>query len=315
MNKQEMELVSELVTKTLGVQQTEIASLLFEIKEDDVAEFKPDALKTLLDKSAVRVAAFKEAETKAYDKGVAKTKAEVLTKFETELKEKFGIASDKQGLELIEFAVAEKIKGQGGELDDEKIKRSTLYLNTVDRLAKEKADAVKAAEDKYNELNTKIQKESTFKTIAEQAKAVLDELKPILPTGQTLDGKSKAEIQIQRFLNELGNEYGFETKDGKLLVTKDGKILDDAHGNMISLKEIVKNRASELWDFQEGEQRSGTGNSNNGAGAGAGANGGKKYTGPVPKTPEEYSQFIGKAATTEEKKEIMELWEAGQKQP
>lgn len=317
MNKQEMELVSELVTKTLGFQQSELASVLFEIKEDDVAEFRPDALKTLLDKSAVRVAEFKTKETQAHDKGYSKAKAESITKFESELKEKFGITSDKQGLELIEFAVAEKIKGQGGELDDEKIKRSTLYLNTVDRLAKEKADAVKAAEDKFNELNNKIQKESTFKTIAEQAKSVLDELKPILPAGQTQEGKSKAEIQIQRFLNELGNEYGFEVKDGKVLVTgKDGKILEDAHGNMIPLKDIVKNRASELWDFQEGEQRSGTGNSNNGnAGAGAGANGGKKYTGPAPKTPEEYSQFIGKAQSVEEKKEIMDLWEAGQKQP
>jgi len=312
MNKQEMEFVTQLVTTTLGVQQTEIASVLFDIKEDDTAEVKPDALKFLLDKSAVRVASFKEAETKAHDKGFSKAKAEAISKFETELKEKLGVTSDKQGLELIEFAISEKIKAAGGEIDEEKIKRSPVYLKTLERLEKDKADAVKAAEDKFNELNNKIQKESTFKTIAEQANAVLDELKPILPTGQTAEGKSKAEIQRQRFLNELSSEYGFEIQDGKILVTKDGKILEDAHGNMIPLKDIVKNRASELWDFQQGEQRAGTGNNNNAAGANNGG-GVKKYNGPAPKTAEEYSSMIGKAETIEEKKEIMQLWEEGQK--
>lgn len=84
-------------------------------------------------------------------------------------------------------------------------------------------------------------------------------------------------------------------------MTKDGKILEDAHGNMIPLKDIVKNRASELWDFQQGEQRAGTGNNNNAAGANNGG-GVKKYNGPAPKTAEEYSSMIGKAETIEEKK-------------
>lgn len=313
MTKEEIKFVSDLVTTTLGVQQTEIASVLFDIKEDETGEIKADALKTLLDKSAVRVASFKEAETKAHDKGYSKAKAESITKFETELKEKYAIASDKQGAELIEFLVSEKIKGQGGELDEEKIKRSPIYLNTVEKLNKEKELAVKAESDKFNELNTKIQKESTFKTIAEQAKAVLDELKPILPTGQTPEGKSKAEIQVQRFLNQLGSEYGFEMIDGNLLVTKDGKVLEDAHSNRIPLKDLVKKHASELWDFQEGEQRSGTGNSNNGGGAGAGASGSKKYSGPAPKDAAEYSSMIAKATTLEEKQGIMEAFESAQK--
>lgn len=311
MTKQELEFVTELVTKTLGVQQPEIASVLFEIKEDETAEVKPEALKFLLDKSAVRVASFREAETKAHDKGYSKAKAEAITKFETDLKEKLGVASDKQGLELIEFVVSEKIKATGGEIDEEKIKRSPVYLNTIERLTKEKEAAVKAETDKFNELNNKIQKESTFKTIAEQANAVLEELKPILPTGQTADGKSKAEIQKQRFLNELSSEYGFEIQDGKILVTgKDGKLLEDSHGNMIPLKDIVKNRASELWDFQQGEHREGTGN-NNSAGAAAGGN--KGYSGPAPKDAEEYSKMISEATSLEQKQGIMEAWEASQK--
>jgi hypothetical protein len=309
MTKDEIKFVSDLVVTTLGVQQSEIASVLFDIKEDETGDIKPDALKTLFDKSVVRVANFKEAETKAHDKGYSKAKAESITKFETELKEKFGITSEKQGVELIEFAVAEKLKGQGVELDDEQIKRSSLYLNTIDRLTKDKELAIKAESDKFNELQTKIQKESTFKTIAEQANEVLNLLKPILPEGKTTEGKLKADIQRERFLRELGSEYDFEIKDGKILVAKDGKILEDVHSNMIDFKEIIKQRASELWDFQEGEPRTGTGNKND-----AGSNGGnKKYTGPAPKDAVEYSKMISEAKTLEEKQGIMEAFESTQK--
>lgn len=309
MTKEEVKFVSDLVVTTLGVQPTEIASILFDIKEDETGEIKTDALKILLDKSAVRVAEFKAKETQAHDRGHSKAKAESISKFETELKEKFGITSEKQGIELIEFAVAEKLKGQGVDLDEEKIKRSSIYLNTIDRLTKEKELAIKAEVDKFNELETKIQKESTFKTIAEQANEVLNLLKPILPEGKTADGKSKADIQKERFLRELGSDFGFEIKDGKTLVTKDGKILEDAHGNMIDFKEIVKQRASELWDFQEGQQRAGTGNKNDDASSGAN----KKYNGPAPKDATEYSTMIAKATTLEEKQGIMQMWEEGQK--
>lgn len=311
MTKDEIKFVSDLVVTTLGVPASEVASLLFEIKEDETGDVKPTALQTLFDKSAVRVAAFKEAETKAHDKGYSKAKAESITKFETELKEKFGITSDKQGLELIEFAVAEKLKGQGGELDDQKIKRSSEYLNMVERLTKEKLDAITAKEKEFNDLKDSIQKESTFKTIAEQTtEFLLKELQPVLPEGKTPDGKSKADIQVQRFIKELGSEYGFEIKDGKTLVTKDGKILEDAHGNMIAFKDIVKSKASELWDFKQGEQRQGTGNKNDGESG----EGKKGYTGPRPKDEAEYSKMIREAKSLEEKAGIMELWEQGEKQ-
>jgi len=310
MTKEEVKFFTDLVVTTLGVQPTEVASLLLEIKDDETGDLKPDALKTLLDKSAVRVAAFKEAETKAYDKGVSKTKAETLSKFESDLKEKYGINSDKQGIDLIEEVVTAKIKSQGGELDDEKIKKSPVFLSTVERLTKEKDDAVKAEAQKLNELQTKIQKESTFKTIAEQANDVLKGLNPILPEGKTPEGKLKAEIQISKFLKELGDDFGFEIIDGKTVVTKDGKVLEDVHGNRIDFKEIVKSRASELWDFKQGEQRQGTGNNNN-AGTAAGAN--KGYSGPAPKDSAEYSRMIGEAKTLEEKQGIMESWESSQK--
>lgn len=311
MTKEEIKFVSDLVVTTLGIPATEVASLLFEIKEDETGDVKPTALQSLFDKSAVRVATFKEAETKAHDKGYNKAKAESISKFENDLKEKFGVTSEKQGIELIELVVSEKLKTQGGELDEQKIKRSTEYLTMVDRLTKEKNDAVIAETNKFKELQDSLQKESTFKTISEQANAWLDEMNPILPTGKTADGKSRAEIQRANFLKMISSEYGFEIKDGKTLVTdKDGKILEDKHGNMVDFKEIVKSKASELWDFQEGQARAGTGNKNDGD---AGAEGVKKaYTGAKPKDEAEFVALVQKAKTPEERQGIVAAWKEAQ---
>ena len=43
---------------------------------------------------------------------------------EKDIREKFGVAEEKQGLELIDAVIAAKSKGSEGALDDEKIKAS-----------------------------------------------------------------------------------------------------------------------------------------------------------------------------------------------
>lgn len=306
MTKDEVNFVTELIQKTISTPATEAASLLFELKEDGSGELKNTALQFVLDKDKARVQSFKDEATLAHDKGYKKAQGEALTKFENDLKGKYGITSDKQGIDLIEHVVVEKLKTTGNENDEEKIKRSSAYLSMVDKLTKEKADSVKAEQDKYNELQTKIHKESTFKSVSEIAlNYIKTELNPILPEGKTADGKSKADIQLQKFLNDLTNEYEFEVKDGKTLISKGGKLIEDAHGHMLDLKEIVKAKASELWDFKTGEPRRGTGNSND---AGAAGSDDKGYKGPVPKSQEEYMKFIGEAKDDATKIEITKAW-------
>lgn len=316
MTKEEINFVTEFIQKTYGIQPTEAAALLFDVNDaDGSGVLKGTALPTLLDKDKARVQGFKDAETAAHDKGFKKAQADALTKFETDLKAKYGVASDKQGAELIDLIVTEKLKADpNGEKDAEKVKRSSVYLEMVDRLTKEKNDAIKAESDKYTQLETKIQKESTLKTVSETAlEYIKNELQPILPEGKTADGKSKADIQLQKFLKDLTSEYEIEIKDGRVLLSKDGKLLEDAHGRNPDFKEIVKAKASETWDFKQGEQRSSAGNSNNGNN---GANNDGKeagYKGPVPKNDAEFMDMIAKATTQEEKIGISEAWAKTQK--
>lgn len=307
MTKEEKDLVTDFVSKTLGTPASEAASLLFNTKEDGSADLKESAITTLLQKDADRVKTFKDAETKAHDKGYKKAQVEVLEKFESEVKAKFGISSDEKGVSLIESVVKSKVSTDGAELDEEKVKRSSFYLSTVERLKKEKEEAIAAESGKFTELETKIKKESIFKTVISTAKEIVRELNPILPEGKNAEGKQKADIQIEKLLNELGSEYEFEIKDGKTLVSKNGKLLEDAHGNMIDFKEIVKAKASDVWDFKEGTQRQSAGN-NNDAGSGNKSDGNKVYTGPVPTNQDEYMKLMGDAKDDNTKMEITKVW-------
>lgn len=290
MKTEEVNFVTEFVQKTLSIPATEAAALLFDVIADGSGELKATALASLLDKDKARVQAFKDEATVAHDKGFNKAKGDALTKFEKDLKEKHGITSDKQGLDLIDHIVTEKIKlDPNGEKDEEKVKRSPVYLQMVDKLKQEKTDALTLESKKYEDLQTSIKKDSTFKSVSETAlDFIKNELKPILPEGKTADGKSKADIQLNKFLKDLTSEYDFEITDGKTFISKDGKLLENAHGHMLDFKDVVKAKASEVWDFQTGEARNSAGNNNNAAAAGTD----KTYKGPVPKSDDEYMQMI-----------------------
>lgn len=308
MTKDEINFVTELVSKTIGTPASEAAALLFDVKADESGDLKSSALQILLDKDKERVAKFKTEATNAHDKGYQKAQAEALSKFEKDLKEKHGISSDKQGLELIEFLVTEKLKTTGNEQDDDKIKRSKVYQDMVQNLTKQKEEAVATEAKKFETLQSSIQKESTFKTVSELVLSyVTTELMPILPEGKTADGKSKADIQLQKFVKDLVAEYEIEVKDGKVLLSKEGKLLEDSHGKMLDIKEVTKAKASEVWDFKEGEARKGAGNSNNG-GDGDKGNGNKGYQGPVPKSENEYLEMIKTAPDDATKQQITKVW-------
>lgn len=311
MKLEEMNFLTEFVGKTIGTPATEAAALLFDVQADGSGELKSTALASLLDKDKVRVQSFKDDATKAHDKGYQKAQGEALTKFEKDMKEKYNITSDKQGIDLIEFVVTEKIKASGtGEQDEEKIKRSKLYIETVDKLTKEKTDAVAAEAKKFTDLQTSIQKESTFKSVSETVlDYVKNELMPILPEGKTPDGKSKADIQLIKFVKDFSTEYEIEVKDGIILLSKDGKLLEDAHGRRLEIKDVVKAKASEVWDFKEGEARQSAGNSHNASGAAAGS-AVKGYTGPIPKTDQEYQDLIKKSPDDKTSQEITKVWMA-----
>lgn len=303
MKTNEKQTITAFLGKTLNMPAEEVAALF---KADgDEETFSETALDSLLKHDATRVQNFTSKNQEFFDNGFKKAQKEALSKFEKDIKEKFNVTEDKQGLDLIESVVLAKIKSQGGDLDEEKIKRSDVYLKTVERLTKEKDEAVTEATTKYKTLEQTIASEKINSNIRRSAKEIIMSLNPILPEGKTADGKSKAEIQVERLIDELISQHQFELKGDKTLIIKDGKVMEDPHGNLVDFKKYVSEKASYVWDFKEGEARRGTGNNNDGDDK-TGAK--KGYQGPAIASSEQYMELMAKAKDEAEKIEITKAY-------
>lgn len=302
MEKELRALLLSFIGRTLNKSAEEVSSLLFTKGADDAEVLQPNALDGLLSLDKTRIQALENENKNHYDKGFNKAKAETLSKFEKDIKEKFGITEDKQGLELIDSIIASKVTGS--ELEEEKVKRSKTYLDAIDALKKEKEAVAKEWENKFNSREKQLEKEATLKSVSEKALSFVKSLNPILPADE-----KKAQNQLQTLVDKL-NTYEYEVKeDGKIVVLKkegdEFKVLVDEHKHPVSFEDMVKQHASSYWDFKEGQHRQGTGN-NNDDNDGGGA--GKGYSGPKPKNEEEYQKLISEAKDDDARIAITKAW-------
>lgn len=308
MNNQEKEVIVGFFGRAFNIPADEVAAKLLVKEADGTTEtFITSALDEALKWNTANVTRFNLEKKESFDDGYKKSQKESLTKFEKDIKEKYGVTSDKQGVDLIEELVLAKVKAQGGELDDDKIKKSKVYLDTVANLQKEKADALLEAGNKYTELETSIQQKEISKQIRDSARELILASNPVLPVGKTPDGKSKADIQVEKLIDELLVEHKFETKDGKTFVhNKEGVLMKDSHGHPIEFKAFVNEKTVERWDLKEGTAKKAPGNSND---DGDDTNKDKKYSGPVISNSEEYLKAMADAGADEKLKiDITKHW-------
>lgn len=308
MNEELVKVLVAFVAKTTGKTEEEVSSLL-KTKEADQEKVQENALSNLLELDKTRISSFDKKIKEQDDKGYKRGQAESLSKFEDQLKEKYGITDSKKGIDLIDAVVNKQVAAASTGDDETKIKTSKVYLDAVDKLKKEKEAAVKDWQDKYETREKQLKKESTFNTISQKALTYFESLNPILP-----EDKNKAENLKKLLLSQIG-EFEFDVKeDGKIVVLKkDGdslKVYEDEHGHAVSFENIVKQKADSLFDYKQGTQHQGTGTKTGAQGTGGTDKG---YTGQIPKTGEEYVQLIQKAGDDQKLKEqITEVWRAEQ---
>jgi hypothetical protein len=289
----EKELLSAFLSKTLNMDDTAVASLY----KEDGSEINQDSLETLLKLDVERVQKLKPDTKKEFDNGYKKAQSEVLSSFEKEFKEKTGHVSEKKGLELVlEYASKQT---NATELKEDAVKRHPIYLDAIEKLTKEKDEAVKLEQNKFVEFENGIKKKETFGSVANKAIEIFNNLKPILSKDP-----SKQANQLEDFKAKLGT-YEYEIQGDRILVLKDGKALEDAHGNRIPFEKIVKETADRYYDFQVAEQRSSAANQNQQNSN----NQGKTFNIQVPKTEAEYTAFItDKSKPIEERTAVQEAW-------
>ena len=300
-------IITGLLSKAYNFDNGKIAELFKDGETELSEDQQKEILQKLLDEDAKRVEAIKKSvDTKpAFQDGFKKAKSEVLTDFEKGLKEKFGVESDKTGLELVEELVSKKSEGgQGGDLTEDAIKRSKVFQDMESNLKKQITTVKTEYETKINEIQDGYKAEQTFSNVSQKALQIFNGLNPILPQNKTV-----ADNQVKFFVNTL-KDFKFDVQDERIVVMdKDGKVLEDGHGNSRSFEDIVKETASGLFEFKANNGGSGSGNGGQGQGGS-----GSSYAGNVPKTFEELEKVMSDTSISiEDRSNIMAEYEKAQK--
>lgn len=300
-------IITGLLSKAYNFDNGKIAELFKDGETELSDDQQKEILQKLLEEDAKRVEAIKKSvDTKpAFQDGFKKAQGEILTKFEKDLKEKFGLESDKMGLELVEELVSKKSEGgQGGDLTEDAIKRSKVFQDMESNLKKQITTVKTEYETKINEIQDGYKAEQTFSNVSQKALQIFNGLNPILPQNKTV-----ADNQVKFFVNSL-KDFKFDVQDERIVVMdKDGKVLEDGHGNSRSFEDIVKETASGLFEFKANNGGSGSGNGGQGQGGS-----GSSYAGNVPKTFEELEKVMSDTSISiEDRSNIMAEYEKAQK--
>ena len=300
-------IITGLLSKAYNYDNGKIAELFKDGETELSEQQQTEILNKILEIDAQRVENIKKSVDKkdAFQDGFKKAKSEVLTDFEKGLKEKFGIESDKTGLELIEEVVSKKSEGgQGGDVTEDAIKRSKVFQDMESNLKKQVTTVKTEYETKINEIQDGYKAEQTFSNVSQKALQIFNGLNPILPQNKTV-----ADNQVKFFVNTL-KDFKFDVQDERIVVMdKDGKVIEDGHGNSRSFEDIVKETASGLFEFKANNGGSGSGNGGQGQGGS-----GSSYAGNVPKTFEELEKVMSDTSISiEDRSNIMAEYEKAQK--
>ena len=300
-------IITGLLSKAYNFDNGKIAELFKDGETELSEQQQTEILNKILEIDAQRVENIKKSVDKkdAFQDGFKKAKSEVLTDFEKGLKEKFGLESDKTGLELVEELVSKKSEGgQGGDVTEDAIKRSKVFQDMESNLKKQVTTVKTEYETKINEIQDGYKAEQTFSNVSQKALQIFNGLNPILPQNKTV-----ADNQVKFFVNTL-KDFKFDVQDERIVVMdKDGKVLEDGHGNSRSFEDIVKETASGLFEFKANNGGSGSGNGGQGQGGS-----GSSYAGSVPKTFEELEKVMGdNSISIEDRSNIMAEYEKAQK--
>ena len=300
-------IITGLLSKAYNFDNGKIAELFKDGETELSEQQQTEILNKILEIDAQRVENIKKSVDKkdAFQDGFKKAKSEVLTDFEKGLKEKFGIESDKTGLELVEEVVSKKSEGgQGGDVTEDAIKRSKVFQDMESNLKKQITTVKTEYETKINEIQDGYKAEQTFSNVSQKALQIFNGLNPILPQNKTV-----ADNQVKFFVNTL-KDFKFDVQDERIVVMdKDGKVLEDGHGNSRSFEDIVKETASGLFEFKANNGGSGSGNGGQGQGGS-----GSSYAGNVPKTFEELEKVMSDTSISiEDRSNIMAEYEKAQK--
>lgn len=279
MTEAEKKVLEGFLSKTLKIDTEDMAGLYNEAGELQNLTVASEA-------DVARIKKIREESASQYKRGIK----EGASKIEKELKDKYEIDSDSEGIELVDFIITKKVeevKGAGGDDITKHPDYIKLQVET-DKLLKSKD---KEWQKKLDEREADFNRKAVFGRVKDRALAELDNLKPILP-----EDARKAQRWREKFVDEIG-QFEYQEADDSIVVLREGKPVQDSHGYGVSFPDHIRSIAGDLFEFQASDQRDNTGNKTNPT----------KPTGAI-KSHSDYIDAMKKAKTPQERVQIMKSY-------
>lgn len=317
-----MEKVVETLLGLLHVQTKKtdeaLREELFDGEGDDL-KLKDNALDIMKGWDVDRVSALKmddaalaKIKGESFDKGHQKAKGELMTKFDTDLREKHSFESDLKGQELVDAIISDKTKSssKGGEISVDDIKKHPHYLTTVSEHTKALKKAGDDWQTKYSDLENGHKSASVFGNVKSLTESFWAESNALFP-----EDARHANALKNVILSELEQFKYQKHEDTFVVLDADGvKVLEDKHGNNVSFKDHIKSVTENFVGFQTQQQRSSGGGDDEG-GDDSGDSKSKKWTGKIPANDEEYMkqmQELKNSGDTDGRVSLMEAYTSKQ---
>jgi hypothetical protein len=255
------EQIKSFAVKVIGMTDAEVQSLF--TKTDDGEEKLIDNFAEILaKKDEARISRLKELHkaelTEIHDKGYKKAVKEVLPKFESDVKAKFGIETDKIGIDLISELVE---KNKSASADNGDIKTHPEYIKLERKLNTEfvpKTELDTVAES-FEMFKKTVERDKVISKVKDDARKVFKSLNPILSKDPV-----RASNQESEFLRKL-DSFDYQVQDdGNHVILKDGKRIENANLNPVAFPEFVKQKTLELFDIAEQDTKGNSGVDNSG---------------------------------------------------
>jgi hypothetical protein len=247
------------LSKTLNVDNEQLAELLYKKSDDGTIteDVNESALQTLLQLDAERVQKLKPNTKDYFDNGYKKGQSETATQWEKRMREKFGVDPDGQ---LQGEALVDAIKAalSDASTKPEKIKTHPEYLSLEAAMRKQAEELKAQYEAELEKQKAAYSREQTWGQASSVIRQAIGGLNPVLPSD-----KAKAEKMLDLFINTHFREYDYQPDgNGGWIVMKDGQRVENQHGHVKALQDLVRETAEGYFDFQAQKPAGNAGNAN-----------------------------------------------------
>lgn len=252
------------LSKSLNIDNEQLADLLYKKSDDGTLtdDVNENALQTLLQLDAERVQKLKPNTKEYFDNGYKKGQSEVAIQWEKRLREKFGIDPDGQ---LQGDALTDAIKAalSDASAKPEKIKTHPEYLSLEAAMRKQAEELKAQYEAELEKQKSAFTREQTWGQASSVIRQAIKGLNPVLPSDA-----AKAEKMLELFVNTHFRDFDYQPDgNGGWVVMKDGQRVENQHGHVKALNDLVRETAESYFDFHAQKPAGNAGNQggNNGA--------------------------------------------------